>query len=251
MDPDHWERFAELYTAALAVPVDDRARWLEGQGLDPILEQELAETLAAEAGAPPLVLEGRLLGAPPTAPATDAPMLAAPTEIGPYQVVAPLGAGGMGEVFLAERDEGGFRRRVAIKRIRRGLESQEVLARFRLERQLLARLAHPGIARLLDGGVDASGVPYLVLELVDGRPITAACDTQGATITRRLELFLAVARAVQYAHANLIVHRDLKPSNILVDAGGQVRLLDFGIAKLLEEAPDAERDRARARRGAC
>ncbi|MCB9378731.1 MAG: serine/threonine protein kinase, partial [Holophagales bacterium] len=158
-------------------------------------------------------------------------------SLGPYQLVERIGRGGMGEVWLAERDEAGYRRRVAIKRIRRGLESEELLARFRVERQALARLSHRSIARLLDAGIDPEGVPYLVLENVDGRPITEACDAERLPLERRLELFEEICRAVAFAHANLIVHRDLKPSNILLTGGGEVRLLDFGIAKILD--PDS------------
>jgi len=229
MDRERWERlegrFAELAEVA---PAARAARLAE---LPPDEARELAELLAAHDGAGRLALEARLADGAGGAYEAGA-------ALGPYQLVERIGRGGMGEVWLAERDEAGYRRRVAVKRIRRGLESDELLARFRVERQALARLSHRSIARLLDAGIDAEGVPYLVLEHVDGRPITEACDTRRLPIEGRLELFEEICRAVAFAHANLIVHRDLKPSNILLTGGGEVRLLDFGIAKILDPESD-------------
>jgi serine/threonine-protein kinase len=158
-------------------------------------------------------------------------------RIGAYRLVRQIGAGGMSRVFLAERADGQFQQEVALKVMRPGFDSEIESARFRAERQILASLRHPNIARLLDGGVTDEGLPYLALEHVEGRPIDAYCGERKLSVRGRLELFLAVASATQYAHWNLIVHRDLKPSNIHVTDDGQVKLLDFGIAKLLE--PDA------------
>lgn len=154
--------------------------------------------------------------------------------IGPYRLVRSLGQGGMGEVFLAERaDE--FRQQVAIKLVRRGLLSRHIQGRLRQERQILASLDHPNIARLYDGGTTSDGTPYIVMEYVDGEPIDAYCNKRQLTIAQRLRLFTTVCSAVHRAHQNLIVHRDLKPSNILVTPEGVPKLLDFGIAKLLDD----------------
>jgi tetratricopeptide (TPR) repeat protein len=156
-------------------------------------------------------------------------------RIGPYRVLRTLGVGGMGEVFLAERADAQFDQQVAIKVVYGGALARNVQSRFRIERQILAQLDHPNIARLLDGGALPDGTAYLVMEYVDGIPIDAFCDTNRLNIAARLELFQTVCAAVHYAHQNLIVHRDLKPSNILVTPAGVPKLLDFGIAKLLGE----------------
>ena len=154
--------------------------------------------------------------------------------IGPYRVVRSLGQGGMGEVFLAERADEQFQQRVAIKLVKRGLLSRQIQSRLRLERQILANLDHPNIARLLDGGTTTEGTPYIVMEYVDGQPIDTYCDSRALSVRQRLALFRTVCSAVHSAHQNLIVHRDLKPSNILVTAEGMPKLLDFGIAKILD-----------------
>jgi serine/threonine protein kinase len=154
---------------------------------------------------------------------------------GHYQIIRTIGSGGMGDVYLAERADALFQQRVAIKVVRRGMLSRQVRGRLKLERQILASLNHPNIARLLDGGSTADGNPYIVMEYVDGLPIDRYCDRHRLTIEQRLQLFLTVCSAVHRAHQHLIVHRDLKPSNILVTQDGTVKLLDFGIAKLLDE----------------
>lgn len=161
--------------------------------------------------------------------------------IGPYRLVRCLGEGGMGEVFLAERSDGEFEQRVALKRIRAGLESQAIADRFLRERQILARLDHPGIAHLLDGGSTDDGDPYFVLEHVEGVPLTQWCEQRAAPLEQRIRLMIEVAEAVDAAHRQLVVHRDLKPTNILVTASGRVKLLDFGIAKLLQAEAFDER----------
>jgi serine/threonine-protein kinase len=161
-------------------------------------------------------------------------------EIGPYRLVRELARGGMGVVYLAERSDGQFEQQVALKLIKRGMDSDEIHRRFLAERQILARLGHPHIARLLDGGVSAEGQPYFAIEFVEGTTILDHCESRQLALERRLQLFLDVCDAVRYAHLNLVVHRDLKPSNILVTADGQVKLLDFGIAKLLTHEPGAE-----------
>ncbi len=155
--------------------------------------------------------------------------------VGPYRVVRTLGEGGMGAVFLAERADGQFQQQVAIKVVRRGLLSKHVQNRLRIERQILATLDHPNIAKLLDGGSTPDGTPYIVMEYIDGDPIDVYCDQHSLTLEERLRLFRTICSAVHSAHQNLIVHRDLKPSNILVTRNGIPKLLDFGIAKLLDE----------------
>jgi TolB-like protein len=162
-----------------------------------------------------------------------------PHRIGPYRVLRLLGRGGMGQVLLARRDDGSDDQEVAIKLIRRGMDTEDVLRRFRAERKILAHLTHPNIARLLDGGIATDGRPYFVLECVHGSPITTHCENHGLSLESRLRLFADACSAVEHAHERGIVHRDLKPRNIVVDEGdppseGTVKLLDFGIAKVLE-----------------
>ena len=156
-------------------------------------------------------------------------------RIGPYRIVRSLGRGGMGEVFLAERADEQFQQQVAIKLVRRGLLSRHVQGRLKLERQILATLDHPNIARLFDGGTTTDGTPYIVMEYVDGEPIDIYCDSRCLSVEQRLQLFKVICSAVHRAHQNLIVHRDLKPSNILVARDGTPKLLDFGIAKMLDD----------------
>lgn len=155
-------------------------------------------------------------------------------HLGAWRIVRPIGRGGMGMVYLAERDEGGFRHQAALKLLS-NRRSESTLERFVAERQILADLVHPNIARLIDGGNASDAGPWFALEYVDGVPLTAWCDARQLSINQRLDLFLDVCRAVTYAHEHLVIHRDIKPGNILVDVGGEVKLLDFGIAKLIEE----------------
>ncbi len=155
------------------------------------------------------------------------------TRIGPWRLTREIGRGGMGTVWLAERDDGEFQQQGALKLVKRGMDSDEILARFRRERQILARLEHPNIARLLDGGVSPDGRPFFVMEYVPGEPLTRYAAAGIQTFEERLRLFVLVCRALQYAHRNLVVHRDLKPGNVLVTEDGAVKLLDFGVAKLL------------------
>ncbi len=235
MNSGQWTRLSALFGELLEVAETERQVRLADSGLradlGPELVGELERMLAAHAEGRQLALEKRL---PVEADAVEA----VPERIGPYRLLRPLGEGGMGEVWLAERDEPGYRRQVALKRIRRGLESAELRRRFGIEREALARLSHRGIAQLLDGGIDDAGVPYLALEYVDGRPLVEAAEALRLGRDERLALFGQVCAAVHYAHVHLVVHRDLKPSNILLTAAGEVRLLDFGIAKLLD--PDLQ-----------
>ncbi len=161
------------------------------------------------------------------------PQIPSGTSIGPYRIVASLGEGGMGSVFLGVRDDDEFEQRVAIKLIRGGAAGESIMRRFRQERQILAALEHPNIARLLDGGTTRDGVPYLVMEYVDGIEIDRYCEEKQCSIAERLRLFLLLCDAVQYAHRNLVIHRDIKPGNVLITSDGVPKLLDFGIAKLI------------------
>ena len=169
--------------------------------------------------------------------------------LGPWRVVAPIGHGGMAHVYRGERADGAFEQAVALKVVSGGFDSALSVRQFLAERQILASLEHPGIARLLDGGVADDGSPWLALELVDGAPITTFCEGQDLPVRERLQLFLQICAALQYAHQRLIVHRDLKPSNILVDGAGRVKLLDFGIAKVLDGAENAATPDTRTHRG--
>ncbi len=192
---------------------------------------------------PPALEPLRAEGAP------DKP-LAVGTMVGAYRLLRELGVGGMGEVWLAERADGTLRRRVALKLPTLGVRRSVLVQRFERERDILAALEHPHIARLYDAGFAADGQPYLALEYVEGWPIDVWCREHTLPIPARVRLLLQVAEAVAYAHSRLVLHRDLKPSNILVTAQGQVRLLDFGIAKLMQgnhaaETQLTERRRAR------
>ncbi len=186
----------------------------------------------------PAIVREPVLGAT-GAPLSPDESLLVGTTLGTYRLNRVLGQGGMGVVFLAERSDESYRKRVAIKLLRAGGVQGALAERFRTERQILADLEHPNIAKLLDGGTAADGRPYLVMEYVDGTPIDTYCNDQDLGVRARLELFVKVAGAVGYAHRQLVVHRDLKPSNILVDYQGEPKLLDFGIAKLLDGAPVA------------
>jgi len=236
-NPERWKRAEAILVEALELPTERRASFLdEACGGDADLRREVDSLLAADEET------GDFLATPlaPTLAPTLAPVPPPPAgvgeRVGRYRLVAHLGSGGMGQVFLAERADGAYEQRVALKLIRPGMDTDELLRRFRLERQALARLQHPGIARLLDGGEAEDGQPYLVMEYVEGEPIGEHCARRAASLEERLALFRAVCAAVSEAHRNLIVHRDIKPSNVLVTRDGRPKLLDFGVAKLL--APD-------------
>jgi serine/threonine-protein kinase len=231
-----WDRLAELHERARRASPADREGLLDDLRREsPALADELAAMLGATPETAGLDLERRLAR---TDARTDAPSLATGQRVGPWRLLRFLARGGMGEVYLAERADGAFERQVAVKLLRPGIASADLVERFQLERNLLARLEHPAVVPLLDAGTAADGRPYLALRYVDGRPITRHCDETGASARRRAELFVELCRAVQFAHANLVVHRDLKPSNVLVGADGRVHLLDFGIAKLLSPRED-------------
>lgn len=238
MSPERYRQVKVLFQAVLDVAPDARAAYLdEACAHDEELRREVESLLESHNDA------GEFIEAPALESVTRPESVVDPNSpigqrIGPYQVMRELGHGGMGAVYLAVRADDQFKKRVAIKLVRRGMDSDFILRRFRHERQILASLDHPNIARLLDGGTTRDGSPYFVMEYIEGLPIDEYCDRHQLPTAARLELFRTVCVAVQYAHQNLVVHRDLKPSNILITPSvdgkaGTPKLLDFGIAKLL------------------
>lgn len=230
MDPDRWERVQELFHGALEVPEAGRREWLEARaGGEPALVEAVLALLAEDARSSPL-LDGNL-------PSAAARILTLPTRIpdrvGPYRILEKLGEGGMGVVYLAERPDLGSR--VALKVLRDATLSPARRERFAAEERTLARLNHPGIARIYDADALPDGTPFFVMEWVDGLPITDHCRAIGAPVAERLRLFREVCDAVLHAHRQAVIHRDLKPSNILVSRDGAVKLLDFGIARRLDD----------------
>jgi serine/threonine-protein kinase len=236
LDAGAWAELSRLIDTALELPAAERAEWLAS--IEDAALRERVRAILARSGR---VETGEFLARLPAIRASDSEVAAlapgaeiAGDHIGPYRLVRELGTGGMSAVWLAERTDGLIRRPVALK-LPQGVWRRGALAeRFARERDILAALTHPNIARLYDAGVSASGQPYLAIEYVEGRPLDVYCANQELGLRARLRLFLEVARAVAYAHTQLVVHRDLKPANILVAGSGEVRLLDFGIAKLLD-----------------
>jgi len=237
-DADRWRRLRDLFDAAVAIAPDQRRTFLTDRCAgDTALREEVEALLASDERAAPFLRDAT------QTPATgniESDAVAPGQRIGTYRLVRRLAAGGMGAVWLAERDDGQFRQQVAVKLIRRGMDTDEMLTRFRQERQLLANLRHPNISCLLDGGLTPDGRPYVVMEYVDGLPIDQFCDQRRLTIRDRVELFRKICAPVQFAHQNLVVHRDLKPGNILINEAGSPVLLDFGIAKVLDPNQPAD-----------
>jgi non-specific serine/threonine protein kinase/serine/threonine-protein kinase len=232
---ERFQRIEELFHAAAPLPPDEREALLQRSSADDIqLRVEVERLLAAHDRAGDFI----------SSPAVAAGGWSGAQEnwegclVGPYRVVREIGRGGMGAVYLAERADGQYEHRVALKVIKRGMDTEQVLARFRAERQILASLDHPNIARLLDGGSTDQGVPFFAMEYIEGEPIDAWAAGRSLSVEDRLSLFLQVCGAVAYAHQHLVVHRDIKPLNILVTAEGAPKLLDFGIAKVLHEDAD-------------
>src|SRR5712692_6719494 len=230
MEPERWRQIEDAFQAALDCEPERRSAFLDAAcGGDQSLREEVESLLASheKAGfteAPAFQDAVRLL---------EKNHSLAGKRIGPYRVIREIGHGGMGAVYLAARADEAFRKEVAIKLIKRGFDTASVIQRFRSERQILASLDHANITRLLDGGTSEDGLPYFVMEYIRGEPIDSYCNTHKLNTVERLRLFEQVCAAVHYAHQNLVIHRDIKPGNVLVTAEGVPRLLDFGIAKLL------------------
>ncbi len=237
MTRERFGRAKDLFLAVVELAPEQRGAWLleqcpddlelrrdvesllaataaGGEGLDRAVAEELAGALGEDAGDPGALPSGR--------------------RVGPYQIVREIGCGGMGRVYLALRADDAYTSQVALKVVKRGMDTEFIIERFRKERQILAGLEHPNIARLFDGGTTADGLPYLVMEYVEGEHLLDYCSQRELTTVARLELFRTLCSAVAYAHSHLVVHRDIKPGNILVTPGGVPKLLDFGVAKLLE-----------------
>jgi tetratricopeptide (TPR) repeat protein len=234
MNAERWDQLSDLFAQAVECPPSERRLFLDRvcQG-DEALKRELESLLACDTPDQPLVeIPADSVASCSDNRESDPDM--AGRRIGPYRLISLIGHGGMGAVYLGVRDDDQYQKQVAVKLLKRGMDTDFMLSRFRQERQILANLEHPFIARLMDGGATEDGLPYFVMEYVDGVPITRYCSDKILSIPERLRLFRLVCEAVQYAHQNLVVHRDIKPSNILTTKEGIPKLLDFGIAKVLD-----------------
>ncbi|HMA03639.1 MAG TPA: serine/threonine-protein kinase, partial [Gemmatimonadaceae bacterium] len=232
-----WERIEPILDTALELPPESWSSYLDTAcGVDTPLRSAV-ERLLLSAGNTTTLNDGDIAAVKWAQPLLLERELATPSRVGPYVIDRVLGRGGMGSVYLAGRDRAPSSSRVALKVMRNGLDQDPVLLRrFAEERQILATLEHPGVARLLEGGVTSDGHPWFAMEYVDGMPLNRYVETHALSVHDKLRIFLQIVDAVSYAHRNLIVHRDLKPSNILVTPEGTIKLLDFGIAKLLSPA---------------
>ena len=243
MENERWQKIEEIFEIAVELPQNERESYLEREcGDDAELRLEIERLISADSEAEEFI-EKPLLGSHTLANLIpedfdetieiSVPPNFLGRRVGAYRLVREIGRGGMGAVYLAQRDDSEFKKSVAIKLIKRGMDTDFILKRFRNERQILATLDHPYIGRLLDGGTTDDDLPYFVMEFIEGEPIHAYCDGSRLSIIERLQLFQKVCSAVHYAHQNLIIHRDLKPGNILVTKDNTPKLLDFGIAKIL------------------
>jgi eukaryotic-like serine/threonine-protein kinase len=237
MNPEKWKRIKSILEEALEIAPDSRASFLENScGDDKDMRREVESLLDFDRTGADILEQNAFSAVMPDAIGKKF----IGEQIGNYKIISELGTGGMGAVFLAERADGAFEQKVALKLIKRGMDSEAILRRFFNERQILASLKHPNIAHLIDGGTTDDGLPFFVMERVEGEEITAFAERENLSLAEKLNLFREVCAAVSFAHSNLIIHRDLKPSNILVTKDGNVKLLDFGIAKLLKsETGDA------------
>lgn len=237
MQPERWNEIKRIFNEIADLSPTEQRAFLDSACDDDEMRDELEKMLAADAA-------NSFAESPLSFLADDESARFKDKKIGRYRILHEVGRGGMGTVFAATRDDGEFEQKAAVKIIRRGLNTNMIARRFRQERQILASLEHANIARLLDGGMSEEGLPFYVMEFIEGSPIDQYCRDRSLSVTARLELFRQVCAAVSYAHRRLIVHRDLKPSNILVTEGGQVKLLDFGIAKVLSRDDASARNTA-------
>lgn len=227
MQPEEWSKIKSVFNQILDLSEDEYESFLANY--DQNIRSEVRELLKSHKKAENFIAEPALvdLGI------TDDILIG--KQIDNYRIIEKIGAGGMGNVYLAERLNSDFKQKVALKIIKRGMDSEAIIKRFATERKILSRLKHPNIAELLDGGISSEGQPYFVMEFIDGKSVTAYCRENNVSLEKRLKIFRQISLAVEYAHRNLIIHRDLKPSNILVTNEGIPKLLDFGIAKLLSD----------------
>ncbi|WP_321476558.1 serine/threonine-protein kinase [uncultured Paludibaculum sp.] len=241
MTDSRWQRVEALFHEARALPVEQRTAFLSQVCAgDDVMLRAVLRMVDATSAADALFENPAGLASlidPPLQPEVD-PILGA--MLGVWRIDRVLAAGGMGAVYLAHRADDQFHKKAAAKLLRHGFHSEHLRRRFLAERQILAGLEHPNIARLLDGGLSGDGMPYLIMEFVEGQPLDAYCNSRNLGVRARLEIFRHVFSAVSYAHHNMVIHRDLKPSNIMVTTNGGVKLLDFGIAKLIDEPADGE-----------
>ena len=237
-DGDTRHEIDRVFCLALDLPEAERQAFVEAEcARQPAQSQAVLRLLAAERASQAVFEHGAASNVRAMRDLLHEPLADDPhvgQRLGPYRLVRRIGQGGMAVVYLGEREDGQFTQQVAVKLLRRTVDAADQVARFKTERQILSALAHPNIAGLIDGGATADGLPYLVTEYIEGLAITEYCGEHGLGVPARLDLFLQMTDAVQHAHQKLVVHRDLKPSNVMVDASGRVRLLDFGIAKLLD-----------------
>jgi serine/threonine protein kinase len=230
---DRWQQVRAVLDEAIALPTDERPAYLDKSCTsDAELRAEVDSLLRSHEQAGNEFLNNPAVDLRSFVPNSKSNYTG--HRIGVYQIMEEIGHGGMGEVYRAVRADGQYDKQVAIKLVRVGLDSPYLVERFRHERQILASLDHPNIARLHDGGTTDNGIPYLVMELIEGTPIDLYCVEHDLDITERLQLFTQVCTAVQYAHQRLVIHRDIKPSNILVTEDRVPKLLDFGIAKIVD-----------------
>ena len=245
MNPERWNQIKDIFAAALERDPAERTTYVEQAcASDPELRVEVISLLAAHDTAEGFIEQeaAQRVGLASAAPKKDW----IGRRLGPYRIVGEAGRGGMSQVFKAVRDDQQYEKQVAIKLLKPGLDTDSLLRRFKAERQILAQLSHPNIAHLLDGGATEDGAPYLVMEYIEGKPIDAYCDDRELGVNERIDLFRSLCSAVHYVHQHLMVHGDLKPGNVLVTQQGVVKLLDFGIAKLLEPDAGSGREEPRA-----
>src|SRR5450432_222627 len=240
MNDQVWQQAKQLFNQALVRAPEEQAAFLSGACADDDdLRREVESLLAAFYQADQFIETPAVHDLLKLVDSHQHDTVAG-RRVGQYEIIRKLGDGGMGAVYLAARADDQYQKQVAIKLIKFGFDNQFIVNRFLSERQILASLDHPNIARLLDGGTSEDGTPYLVMEYIEGAPIDEYCEGRRLSISDRLKLFSAVCGAVQFAHSNLIIHRDLKPGNILVTNDGIPKLLDFGIAKLLNPGSSAQ-----------
>ena len=232
-----WQQVQQIFLEAVDLPIEDRAQFLERCcANNPELLGDVESLLVADSDGGESI---EMAVQDEAVSLFDTHMLIG-ERLGIYRIVREIGRGGMGSVYLALRDDQEYRKEVALKIVKRGMDTAEVLERFRYERQILANLEHPYIARLFDGGSTADGVPFFVMEYIEGKPVNAFCRDNSLSLRARCDLFIRILEAVAYAHRSLVVHRDLKPANILITADGTPKLLDFGVAKLLSGDADGD-----------